>query len=76
MKQRQALEQRQAPAVQTPVDAVETQGYDATQVAMDLQQISSPIVIADTLPPEETSPCINRSLARDFSNANLEGWVS
>ena len=54
-------------------DAVDTQPYDATQAAAAMQMSPVVIEIADSLPmgsPPDSKVC--RSLARDFSKANLE----
>lgn len=75
---RKALALR-APAVHTSMDVVETQEYNATQAAMEMKLMASPILIEDSLYREETSshvPHVNRSLAREFSAVNLRGWVS
>lgn len=58
-------------------DAVETQAYDATQAAADMQVGCPVIEIDDSLPmgsPSGTGVC--RSLARDFSKANLEEQIT
>lgn len=58
-------------------DAVETQAYDATQAAADMQVGCPVIEIDDSLPmgsPSGSGVC--RSLARDFSKANLEEQIT
>ena len=63
---------------QSPMDCAETQQFDATQAAFQMEQDAIPITVDDSLPhaPDGEEPLggegkMCRSLARDFSKANL-----
>ena len=64
---------------QSSMDCAETQQFDATQAAFQMEQDAIPIMVEDSLPHAlggEVAMC--RSLARDFSKTNLseQGQVS
>ncbi|CAL1166632.1 unnamed protein product [Cladocopium goreaui] len=53
------------------IDTVDTQPFEATLAAERFEQGSPPVVSSQVAPPEEQPDRVCRSLARDFSNANL-----
>lgn len=59
---------------------METLPFEATQAASALKAVASPVasVMVVASPQNKLSPQVARSLARDFSQANLsesEGWA-